>query len=370
MRTLPEQISPSVEGYFRLPAIWVGYAPPDPAVRKLNPAIHHETVFFGTVSENLAVRVRRDGLFLFDFSKWSRAPTQRIPGYEVVEGQAVPSHVTAAEEKAEDYASVRAQLMNVHQACLSTAEYLVFHRSAAATGIPVDSASAIKSWNIHSDPGYHEDIENCRVFATNVMNNAYNIDRSQALQRRVLEISVIEKSFSLLNEILNVSEIDLIGSIDLLYVAAYRCWEKRFSESVVLSWTVCEKLINVAWSRYLKNREEKAGQVKRINNRRRQRLTNGRDFGASVISEILELSDILPFPLYEKLERSRRARNSWVHDLAHLTSREASFSIRTCEELLRNLFGVPVVLGLGYRGGVPSMAARMYEQLRELGQVT
>jgi hypothetical protein len=232
----------------------------------------------------------------------------------------------------------------------------VFRRVAAATGIPVDSATTVKSWAINAEPEYGEDVENHRTFAINVMNNAYNIERDHALPRRVLEIPVIERSFSILDAIISISEIDLISSIDLLYIAAYRYWEKRFSESVVLSWSVSEKLINIAWERYLR-------QKGRVSSRRRQQLISSRDFTASVVSEILELSDILPSSLYDRLGQSRRARNSWAHELRHLAAQDAQFSIAACQDLLNHLFGVRIFLSFGYRGGYGSMPAAIYDQM-------
>jgi hypothetical protein len=364
LTTFPEMVSPPVEGYFRLPAVWIGQEPAGPAVNRLNPAIHHATVLSGRINKQLTVRVRRDGLFLFDFSNWDRAPSLTIPAYTTVTGQKVPANVTAAEDRAENYATIRAQFMNVHQACLVTAEHLVFRRSAAAIGVPVDSSNTIKSWDINSEPGYHDDTEDYRSLAMNVMNNAYNVARPNALPRRILELPVIERSFSLLESILEVSETDLISCIDLLYIAAYRYWEKRFSESVVLSWTVSEKLINVAWKRYLKDKERPTSGGNRIGKRRREQLTSARDYTAAVMCEILELSDVLSFPLYEKLSQSRRSRNSWAHGLTQLLARDASLSIAACQELLAHLFGVKVSLSFGYRGGVPLMPATTFAELR------
>jgi hypothetical protein len=38
---VPDRVSPSVEGYFRIPAVWIGETPEPSIVAVLNPAIHH-----------------------------------------------------------------------------------------------------------------------------------------------------------------------------------------------------------------------------------------------------------------------------------------------------------------------------------------
>jgi hypothetical protein len=71
---VPDRVSPAIEGYFRIPAIWVGKAPDPRTVRVLNPVIHHEIVLEKKLACGIISRVQRDGTFFFDFSGWSLAP--------------------------------------------------------------------------------------------------------------------------------------------------------------------------------------------------------------------------------------------------------------------------------------------------------
>ncbi len=77
----PDRVSPAVEGYFRIPAVWIGAAPDPANARVLRPSVHHAVVLRKDLSCGIRVRVRRDGTFLFDFSSWAHAPTVTIPGY-------------------------------------------------------------------------------------------------------------------------------------------------------------------------------------------------------------------------------------------------------------------------------------------------
>ena len=66
----PDTITPAVEGYFRIPAVWLGEAPDDASVSNLNPQVHHAVVVEKDLRSGIKVRAQRDGTFLFDFSSW------------------------------------------------------------------------------------------------------------------------------------------------------------------------------------------------------------------------------------------------------------------------------------------------------------
>jgi hypothetical protein len=73
---------------------------------------------------------------------------------------------------------------------------------------------------------------------------------------------------------------------------------------------------------------------------RREKLTDSRDFRASVISEILSLTNSLPFSLYENLSRVRQARNDWLHGLKPLSRETAVLSVSVAERMLNLVDGL------------------------------
>lgn len=102
-RVQKDYFSPSIEGYFHLPAVWVG-ARPQPEPTRFDARIHHEVVLSRKLSCGIETRVFRDGHFLFDFESWPTAPQILIPGYTKPQpdgGCEVPAATTLAEEKAE-----------------------------------------------------------------------------------------------------------------------------------------------------------------------------------------------------------------------------------------------------------------------------
>ncbi len=71
-----------------------------------------------------------------------------------------------------------------------------------------------------------------------------------------------------------------------------------------------------------------------VNAERRQKLT-GRDFAASVISEILSLSGDIEPALYIKLNKARKDRNDWLHKLKEMDKESSTTSLNLAAEMLR-----------------------------------
>src|SRR5262249_49635090 len=82
--------------------------------------------------------------------------------------------------------------------------------------------------------------------------------------------------------------------------------------SIVLAWFITESLINAIWLDHIGSLNKEVEGQKRISKEREDILT-GRDFTISIITNALELSGILPFPLFKDIDRVRRVRNKIVH---------------------------------------------------------
>lgn len=156
-----------------MPAVWIGTEPEESAVLSLTPDIHHEQVIRRQLRSGIDIRVRRDGTFLFDFSHWKLVPLVEIPGYSSLEQSDLnrnSAKTALAEAKAEGYSSLRAQLMEVHQACLATSEKQLKNR-VSAIGLPVTALNTYKGIRFDSVIPYSDDVEDIRALAQNVLNN-------------------------------------------------------------------------------------------------------------------------------------------------------------------------------------------------------
>lgn len=359
-----DMVSPSVEGYFRIPAVWIGQKPDPDSVLKLNPSVHHEVIFSKILTCAIEVRVQRDGLFLFNFSKWSVAPQVIIPGYTKPNGNGpnqVPRFHTVAEEKAEDYAVLRAQAMNAHQACLTAAESHVKQRGAAM-GHPVTAWSTEKAITFRTLQSYYDDTEDTHALARNVLNNSLGVERKKPLGRRLIEIEVVDHSMTLLDQILADPEEQLMQLVESFYIAACRAREKRFGEAITLGWSVCEQLISILWRRIID--ERKSNDISQMNKDRTNKLT-GRDFTASVVVETLEIMGRIDHDLFRLLNIARQARNNWAHSMQPPKESQVRVCMKAVEHLLAQVKNIHLTLQSGGRGGVPKWPAYMMEQVKD-----
>lgn len=359
----PDRVSPAIEGYFRIPAIWVGEAPDPLTVRRLNPEVHHEIILRRTMRCGIEIRVQRDGMFWFDFAKWPLAPQVTIPGYRILDpGKPYrpPPASQKAEELAESFAVLRAQVMNVHQAAFTSSESIVKRRSAGM-GFPVTAWSTDKaiSWRgLHS---YHDDVEDLHALGRNILNNSHGVNRTRPLGRRVIETEVVEHSIDLLDGVLAKSDVAVIQMVEALYMAACRNRDKRFGEALTLAWSVCEQAIFAKWRGHIDSLRSPVDATRMPKDRKEKLL--GRDYTSSVVLETLEFLGILDGETYRMLDICRRARNKWAHQLRTPKESESQLCVRTAQKLIGQTFGIPLHLQQGGRGGVPQWPLWMWAEV-------
>jgi hypothetical protein len=85
--------------------------------------------------------------------------------------------------------------------------------------------------------------------------------------------------------------------------------------SLVNAWFVCEREISDRWQVFVESRAKKYGDGRERVNRERREFLTGRDFTASVMSNILELMDVFTNDDLRTLDEIRKARNDIAHNL-------------------------------------------------------
>lgn len=111
-----------------------------------------------------------------------------------------------------------------------------------------------------------------------------------------------------------------------------------FPSSLITAWTVCETLLQGHWMSYMTE--------KGANSSRRQKLA-GRDFTASVVSEILELAQVIDSDTLGSLDRARKARNAWMHNIKAPDFQEARDGIEIAASMLSQTLGREIRVGAG-----------------------
>ena len=360
----PDRVTPAVEGYFRIPAVWIGEKPDDASVLELNPQVHHAVVVKQDLHSGLKASVQRDGTFLFDFSSWKHAPQIVIPGYrtpgpEVPHRQ--PNETEDAVSRSERHAVLRAQVMNVHQSCLAAAQLLT-RRSSSGMGLPLTAADTLKGLNFDDCLVYRYDAGNARALVRSALNNKGKVARQHPFHRYVLEIEVITLSLELLDQILLSEDTALIQMVEAAYLSACRYAEGRLGESVTLAWGVCEQLLSIAWDTLLNDTRD-GGHLPGI---RRTKL-RGRDYTASVMTEMLELEMRIEYGLYGHLEEARKARNQWAHEMREPSNAQVLHAIRAAEGLFKQIKGIDHPLPLNSPSpGVPGWNIWIWEAAKDV----
>jgi hypothetical protein len=123
----------------------------------------------------------------------------------------------------------------------------------------------------------------------------------------------------------------------------------NYETSVVLSWFIIEAAIKHLWETHLDSLNfDLQGGRKRINRDRRDDLT-GRDFPISLVSNLLELWDVLSNPLFRDIDAVRGFRNRIVHPRDHEpNAEEAQLTMKTAQAMIERQWGLHFIPNITY----------------------
>lgn len=339
-------VRPPVEGYFRIPAVWVGSAPASDSefVASRTAIACRHNFRCGLIAHAL-----QNGTFLFDFLASTVAPVVVIPSWTLGPERKVPRSVNEAEHLANVAGDLRAQILNAHQACLNSSESVVMRRGAHA-GFPLAPWATIKAVSFEHVRSFHDDPENRHSLAQSVLDGRFREAPPQP--RRVLEVEVVEHSFKLLDDILSTESGFLLPIIEAAYQAANRAIEMRLGEAISIGWTVCEQMVSRRWARLLADTTNTRPPEARPSRDRLKKL-KGRDYTASIMVEMLELHGRIAPELYTCLEHARKARNDWAHEMRVPDTGDVEACLRAIRLLIAE-HGIQLNLTGSFRSGGPS----------------
>lgn len=335
-------VSPAYVGFYHVPLSWCAEEPTEKTWQQGSLEELFKVVHEGFLHDGLHYRVRRDGFIWFDCNNWELGTSTIIPGYSVKPGSKIPREAREAEKLAEQRAHNRAMLLNAYQLCLNSAHSFVKKR-ATGLGVPIQSTYLVHLSDFTNPISllYSSKTEPYCIYVNNALNSVAKRNPKVMGARRLIELDVITYSFDLLDRVLKCKIEGTLKIVELLYWAHHRYSENAFSDSLILSWTICEKLLYQLWNHYLK--EKRTGnEGQPIINKERAKKLKGRDFTASIVSEILELAGVIETQLFRGIDDARRKRNAWLHSLGTIKDIDASNAMRTATELLQVATGIPV----------------------------
>ena len=314
--TQPLKIS-CVTAYFHIPALWLNKEPS-------NDNEIYEIISEKTLNCGIRVKARRDGLFIFDFSNWK--PASISPD--------------APDKEIEEVVRKRISVMNVHLACLNTSTSFVGNMAMPIKQI-ITATDYILLPNFESNQII---IDTLPIWSPIIVYLQTYMSSSKISKTRnlILSCEIVERSYELLDDLLiHGSEETLIIAI-LLYNAVKHYTDHDFSTSLILSWAAIEKMLNESWMKYIENNRTINDQTF-INSERKYKL-GSRDFTASIISEILSLTGQITTDIYRDIEKVRKVRNAWMHELKEIKDNEASLAIRLAQSIFDQVHAVKLNL--------------------------
>ncbi|QGV79773.1 hypothetical protein [Streptomyces ficellus] len=156
----------------------------------------------------------------------------------------------------------------------------------------------------------------------------------------VPEIS-LSRAFETLDFVVQHESDKALDLVTLLNDAATLYGNHQFHSSLITAWTLCETILQHKWSSYIEAQAH--SEVKSV---RRQKLT-GRDFTASVVSEVLELAGAINKDTLTALDKARKARNAWMHSIKSPVYGDASDCLVLAAAMLSENIGREVRVNVG-----------------------
>lgn len=327
--------------YYHWPAFWVGSGPESRV--DIDVSSLADEVFRTRLAVGIDVRVLREGMFVFGFSDY-------LPG------RALPLEAKPDFDASATVIINRVRVMNAHLACLNTA--IVKLQNYSHDRMVVNPSDLIALGSFEDSLGGTGSAPRLAALSTSRFPSTYreglppSFDWRLTFRDLVVETATVEESFRLLDTILDHASANVLVMCDLYSRSCKAYEEHNYSLCLVTAWAVVESLLQELWRRYLEDNRRRTidgEEAKFINVDRKRTLEDGRSFTASVVSEMLSLSDRLPFHIYKDLSMTRKTRNSWIHSLEPVSRESALLSVQVAEQMLTLVEGVALETALTSR---------------------
>lgn len=304
-------------GFYHWPPLWIG-TPPVEQRADLTPTLMNAEAFSGDLACGVRLKVSKQALFIFDFADWEPASGALAKD---------PLH-----HNWEKRVFARMRFMNLFLACFYTSMYRVQEMSSEKLYIDYTTYLAARSFALN--PRQME----CDSRQSSVIRDAEEFHMKVRPFRKTVPENILQTAVDMTNTAIAKKFDDTTTLADLLLHAFFLHESGKYEASHITAWTIAEKCLNELWKTYLcelnKQHTASGTEGRFMNSARKAKLT-GRDFTASIISEGLSLSGILPFDKYELTSRVRKKRNDWLHDLGAIDGLDAAEAIGLAQFMLR-----------------------------------
>ena len=299
---------------------WIGGKPQD--IQRERTSVAWE----GAGSLDVPIVALRDGMIIFQFDKSKHYSGGEVPPYTLPPDRKIPKGVSQAEDARTQLAYRRFVYMNAFLLALYSACATVQKRGKPVQE-PIDPLNYFgarrtdKGWETFSDIGRQVE---------------YPRDRSDDLDPAAL--TQAKEILLTFNDAIGPASLEVLA---LTYIACHHYARHQFSSAHLIAWAVIEALQNVMWSTLQKEIDLQNGGHTAMNSDRRKLLA-GRDYSASVVSQVLSVARKIDDEALARLDAARRKRNEFAHGLAPIDAEGAGKAIRLATDLITKLAGIPV----------------------------
>lgn len=134
--------------------------------------------------------------------------------------------------------------------------------------------------------------------------------------RTIVSLDKVTESIDLAKNLINIE--NLFNSLLLLIHSYSNLLNGEINQSFILSWTILEQYLNYKWDLLLDRKEIIGNRLKKL---------TGRDYTASIKTEMLNLFGYLTKEDYEILNDLRKKRNKFIHEIKKISSDKAIRSL-------------------------------------------
>ncbi len=335
-------------GYYIPPKAWLGKQPRKDGASgthltddNFDLAQVSDVVHDNKLPSGLHVRAYCDGLILFDFTGAKGFSPEPPP-------EALNSFEKTALLRLE-----RTEVLNAHVVCLRHSLLRLQKWDLPFQSVtPHDLLWQAADDDPHQGVGFKSDRDVDLYMARSAL--AYvpwypkTVDRR--IQGRMLTIErvTIADSFAQLERLLSYESKKPLRLSSLFNFAIVSLQDHDYPRSLITSWVIIEGLLDEKWNSYIASQRKRNidGEETVFINVDRVKKLGGRDYTASVRTEVLSIVDNLSFGAYQKVENARRVRNGWMHELRDVQMSDASEAIQVAAELFDSVFGFQLPTGV------------------------
>jgi len=268
----------------------------------------------------------RDGSIIFEFTKAEAYKGGEIPAYTLPRNRKVPKEVTNANRDRVNLAYKRFVYMNAFLQAFNSGLSTIQKRGTFVQE-PVDPTNYFTAdktdgaWSVFFDRGREIN---------------YPPKRSDNV-----EAGTLDHTLELLEKFdYEIGDQSLI-ILALIYTACYQYRKHQFSSAHLNAWAAVESMINVNWLNLQKKIDIKHGGHTLISKKRRN-LLGGRDYTASIVSQILSICDVINDETLDRVDKARKKRNEFAHGLTTIEADDAGKAIRLATDMISEVAGIRV----------------------------